>query len=74
MNEIDDLMDLDPLSLTKPQLDAIIAYQRQRRAEREAGGGKRARKETGPKVSLTGLLENMTQGKAKAEPVIKRRL
>lgn len=72
-NEIDLLMDLDPLELTTENIDQIIAHHRQRRAEREAGGGK-AKRESGPKLSLTGLIQGMTKSAPKAEPVVKRRI
>lgn len=35
--DLDELMSRDPLSLSAQDIDAIIAYQRQARARREAG-------------------------------------
>jgi hypothetical protein len=43
-SELDELMSRDPLEMTRENIDAIIAYQRQARAKREAapkGRGKR---------------------------------
>lgn len=51
-NDIDLLMSLDPLSLTKDDLSAIILYHRNLRAEREAGKGRAARAANTPKVKL----------------------
>ncbi len=50
------LMSLDPLDLTKQDLDKIIAYQRKQRMTREAGG--RTKKATGeaPAVDIKALL------------------
>lgn len=72
MNEIDTLMDLDPLELSAQNIDQIIAYHRQRRAEREAGKGK-AKKDTGPKLQLTGLIEGMVKTAPKPSGVIVKR-
>lgn len=72
-NEIDTLMDLDPLSLTSDNIDQIIAYHRNHRAQKAEGGGK-VRKEAGPKLSLSGLIEGMTAAKPKQETVVKRRI
>lgn len=51
-SDIDLLMSLDPLSLTKDDLSAIVAYHRRLRAEREAGKGRAARAANAPKVKL----------------------
>ena len=49
-NDIDLLMSLDPPSYSDADIDIIIAYHRNQRAAREAGGkGSRAKKDTGPK-------------------------
>jgi hypothetical protein len=37
-SELDELMSRDPLNLSAQDIDSIIAYQRQQRARREAGG------------------------------------
>ena len=76
LNDIDFLMNLDPMELsTKPdtpgrrKLDAIIAHHRNQRAVKEAGG-KRPKKDTGPaaKIDLQAL------GLKPATPSIKRRI
>ena len=56
-NEVDSLMDLDPLSLTASDIDAIIAYHRKNRAN--AAAGIKAKKETGPKKDLSEALKGM---------------
>ena len=58
-NELDILMNLDPLELTRdsPELEALIKVYRQQRANAEAGI--KPKKEAGPKVSLEGLLDGM---------------
>lgn len=47
-SELDELISRDPLDLSAQDIDKIIAYQRQQRAKREAGG--RTRK---PKTEQT---------------------
>lgn len=79
MNDVDFFMDLPPDELLKhPEaVDAVIAYHRQRRAEREAGGGKRATKETGPKQSLgTDFLAGLkaARGVQSSPNLVKRRI
>lgn len=63
-NELDELMDLDPISLTTENLDAIIAYHRKARANAEAGI--KPAKEKGPKVDLSGVLSGLLGAKAPA--------
>ena len=72
-NEIDDLMDLDPLLLSEQNLDAIIAYQRKYRANLETGGPKLKRGQTkaAAKIDLSALITKPT---APAGSGIKRRL
>lgn len=73
MSEIDDLMSLDPLSLTKngPEIEAIIAYYRNNRAKEGADGKmKRAAKpEPGqkPTIDLTNIIQSMAAKKAPSE-------
>lgn len=52
ISDIDLLMSIDPLNLTKDDLSAIVAYHRKLRAEREAGKGRAARAANAPKVKL----------------------
>lgn len=66
MSDIDDLMSEDPLKLSDRDIDEIIAYQRQARANREAGI--KTKKPEGPKVRIT--LESL--GITKAPSVIKK--
>lgn len=68
-NEIDALMDLDPLTLNKTPgaIEGLIALLRNRRAQHEAGV--KLKRDTGPKQDLSALLG------IKAEPVtVKRRI
>ena len=54
-NDLTALMSLDPMDLTKQDLDRIIAYQRKQRAMRE--GGAKMKKESGaPAVDIKALL------------------
>ena len=67
-NDIDALMAIDPLDLSKQNLDRIIAYQRKQRLAREAGvRTKKPRGEAPPAVSLEALLG----GLPKTAPVAK---
>lgn len=43
-SELDEIMSRDPLSMTREDIDAIIGYQRQARAAREAPAGGRRKK------------------------------
>jgi len=63
MSDVDDLMDLDPLGLSDRDLDAIVAYHRNRRVE----PGARASKETKvtTSVDLSALIQRMV---GKPEP------
>lgn len=71
-NDIDSLMALDPLSLSRQDLDRIIAYQRKQRAAREAGvRTKKPRGEAPPAVALDQLLAGLP--KAPVGSTIKRR-
>jgi len=60
------LMSLDPLDLTKQDLDKILAYQRKQRMQREAGAKtKRATGET-PAVDIKALLGKIQKPAAPA--------
>lgn len=72
MSDLNDLMDKDPLSMTSADIDAIIAYHRKRRATLAAGGkAPRAKKETGPTVSID--LKKLGLGLESSTPKIRRR-
>ena len=64
-NNIDILMDLDPLQMTPENINDIIAYYRQQRS-----GGPKPKREAGPsaKIDLGGL------GLVKAPEPMKRRV
>lgn len=61
VNEIDELMSLDPLDLTTddPRLEAIIQYHRKARMQYEATG-KAPKKEKGPAKSLDNVIQSLT--------------
>ena len=67
-NDIDFLMSLDPLELSKQDIDIIIAYHRNQRALREKGV--KPKKDKGPAntIDLTAL------GLKPAAPKINRRI
>ncbi len=62
------LMSLDPLDLTKQDLDKLITYQRKLRMHREAGG--RTKKATGeaPAVDIKALMNKIVKPAAPATP------
>lgn len=70
-NELDELMDLDPLELSAKDLDSIIAYHRQKRADR--ADGIKPKRESGPKVGLGDLVKGMIK-EPKVEVTVKRRI
>jgi len=72
-NELDLLMDLDPLNLSAADLDAIISYHRAARAKRAEGSG-RAVRESGPKVNLDAVLKNIGVGVKAPGARLKRRV
>lgn len=67
-NDIDLLMSKDPLEMSKLDLDTIIAYNRNQRAAREAGGRSRTKKDSGPPLDLEKL------GLKIAKPKVERRM
>lgn len=70
-NDVDLLMSLDPLELTKQDLDVIIAYHRNQRALRESGArGAKPKKDAGPSQKLD--LEKL--GLKPAAPKLNRRV
>lgn len=70
-NDIDTIMSLDPLDMSKHDLDVIIQYHRNQRAAKESGGLRgRAKKDSGPSTKLD--LEAL--GLKPATPKIDRRI
>lgn len=67
LSDLDWLMSLDPLLYEKIHIDAIIAYQRNHRANVEKGV--KVKKDSGPKLTLDSLLDRV---KPKTEPVARR--
>ena len=60
VNDIDELMALDPLELSTQDLDRIIAYQRKMRGQREAGIKTRKPKtEAKPAISIEEMLAKL---------------
>jgi hypothetical protein len=64
-NEIDELMQRDPLELSSQDIDAIIAYQRKARAAHDSG--------VKPKRGSSVPLDLTALGLVKKEPAIRRR-
>ncbi len=76
-NDLDLLMSIDPLSLTKENLDDIIRYHRNLRAEREAGKGKAVRRANAgtAKLDIKALMGSIvTAAPAGGGNIIKRRV
>ena len=73
-NDLDTLMNEDPMGLTlnDPKLDALIAHYRKQRANVEAGI--KPKKERGPTVSLDSVLANLTKKPITPQNTIKRRV
>lgn len=67
ISELDRLMDADPLTLSDQDIDNIIAYQRQARANFDSGA--KAKKVEGPKKKL----DLLAMGMIKPPEPIKRR-
>jgi hypothetical protein len=69
-NEIDELMDRDPLELTKDDIANIVKYHRSVRHQIESGH--KPKKDTGPKLSLDSVLKNLIPAKPAAPPMKRR--
>lgn len=69
---LDDLMDKDPLQLTKEDITAIVDYQRKARQNWEAGV--KPKKEAGPKpsVSLADMMKGRLTPKPDAPKIVRR--
>ena len=70
-NTVDQLMDLDPLSLTQDDISSIIAYHRKARANATSGG--KARKDTGPKVDISEVMAKLAGPVAPPVGAVRRR-
>lgn len=70
MNEIDELMNLDPLEMSARDIDSIIAYHRRNRANAEAGI--KPKKEIGPKQSLDLAALGLSKPVVAAPPMKRR--
>ena len=68
------LMSLVPLELTRQDRDAIIAYQRKSRAQREAGVKVKKPKAESPQVDIKSLMSTIVKPAPKAGSTIRRRL
>jgi len=62
-NEIDELMSMDPLDMTRTHIDGIIAFYRNRRAAPEGG---KPKKEKGPGLKIDRELLGLTKPKGPA--------
>ena len=62
------LMSLDPLDLTKQDLDKIIAYQRKQRLAREGGAKTKRATSDAPAVDIKALLGRITSTKPTIAP------
>lgn len=73
MNEIDVIMNLDPLELSEQDVDKIIKYERAQRLAHELGV--KPKKEKGQSISLENVLASLLPGnQPKPEPTLKRRI
>ena len=73
-SELDELMSRDPLNLSATDIDKIIAYQRQARAQREGGvKPKRSAKEAGISgaVDLVALVKGTVAPPTAPAPALK---
>lgn len=69
MSDLDLLMDLDPLSLSDADIDAIVAYHRNIRAKKAAG-----EKPTKPKVDVSSAVSSILNKIKPAETKPVRRI
>lgn len=68
------LMSLDPLELTRQDRDQIIAYQRKSRAQREAGVKTRKPKAESPQIDIKALMGTVVKPAPKPGTSIRRRI
>lgn len=71
MNEVDRLMDLDPLELSAQDIDEIIRYQRKMKANFDAGI--KTPKGDAPKIDLKALLGASVAQSGGTVPSVTRR-
>ncbi len=72
-NDIDALMAIDPLELSRQDLDRIIAYQRKQRTLREQGARpKKSRGEPAPVMQLSELLASLPKAPPKPSTMKRR--
>jgi len=72
-NDIDALMAIDPLELSRQDLDRIIAYQRKQRTLREQGvRTKKSRGEAAPALQLSELLASLPKAPPKPSTMKRR--
>ncbi len=69
MNDLDEIMSKDPLSLTDQDINQIILYQRRQRANVEGGG--KTKKEKGPAAVVD--ISSVLGALAKPTAALKRR-
>lgn len=68
MSDIDDLMDKDPLGLSNRDLEAIIAYHRNRRASEDAPRGRAKKASPEAKAQLSALVSGMVKTDSTSNP------
>ena len=73
-NDLTALMSLDPLDLTKQDLDKIIAYQRKQRLAREGGAKTKRATSDAPAVDIKALLGRIQKGPEPATAVTTEQL
>lgn len=71
--DINVIMSLDPMDLTRQDRNRIVAYQRNARAQREAGVKTKKEKVAGPQLNIMDLLSKVPRP-TPIGPQIKRRV
>ncbi len=73
VNDINRLMDLDPLSLANADIEALIAYHRQQRGAFDQGQQPKKKPE-GQSVSLSSMIKALAPTTPVAPTITRRRL
>lgn len=71
INTLDELMEIDPLSLTAENIDAIIAHHRKARAN--AASGVKAKRDSGPKLDISEAMSSILGTPKPSVPTVRRR-
>lgn len=72
--DLNTILSLDPMDLTRQDRDVIVAYQRKHRAQLASGVKTKKAKESGPTINIKELMGSIPKPAATPGSTIRRRL